>query len=207
MTKQEFLKILEAELKRLPESDRADILRDQEEYIREAMSDGRSEAHVIDSLGDPAKLAKALVAEARIAETEQAVAPSGSASAPPRPAGLPTQMSATVRAVFAFAALAPFNLIFVLGPFCAICGILFAGWAVGGAIALVGGGVLFVWLTELLTLGGSFWATIASILLGTGILALGAGALGLLALFTAQFLQLTLKYLRWNIDLILNQKN
>ncbi len=51
MTKKEFLEKLREELKGLSRSDIDDIINDQEEFIRDAVSAGRSEEEVVSSLG------------------------------------------------------------------------------------------------------------------------------------------------------------
>lgn len=197
-SKEQFLKTLEENLSRLPSEERRDIVRDQDEYLREAIRSGRSEAEAVASLGDPTKLARELVAEARLTAIEESIQTTPKTP----PTALTHQLGATTRAVFAIAALAPFNLIFVLGPFMACVGILFAGWAVSGAFAFTGGAVLFAVVSELLTVGASIWAHVSSISLGLGVIAVAVSCLGLMAGVTSLFTVASLRYLRWNLELI-----
>ena len=106
-----YLDSLKTHLRQLPEGDVADILRDQEEYIRDAVGAGRSEEDAIQSLGEPKAFAANLIAELKI---QQAI----------QPGSLQKQMRGTIGAVCAILALAPINLIFVLGPFLALAGFL-----------------------------------------------------------------------------------
>ena len=64
MNKMEFLNLLRKGLDGLPIEDINDIIRDQEEYINDAMAAGKSEQVGVDSLGDPKVLAATLRAQA-----------------------------------------------------------------------------------------------------------------------------------------------
>lgn len=190
-SKSEFLQILGQHLARLPESERADILRDQEEFFRDALASGRTEADVIGSLGDPKQLAKTLIAEAKLTGAET----SSNSS-------LRTQMGATMRAVIAIVTLAPFNLIFVLGPFLGLLGCLVAGWAVGASFLIAGGAAVFFLVTELMQLSASTFAHVASFLFSIGVVMFSFSFLALMAWVSGWVATLTVRYLRWNLDLI-----
>lgn len=190
-SKTEFLQILGQHLARLPESERADILRDQEEFFRDAVASGRTEADVIGSLGDPKQLAKTLIAEAKLTGAE-----TNSNSS------LRNQMGTTMRAVIAIVTLAPFNLIFVLGPFLGLLGCLLAGWAVGASFLIAGGVAVFFLVTELMALSASTFAHVASFLLSIGVVMFSFSFLALMAWVSSWVASLTVRYLRWNLDLI-----
>ena len=104
MKKEEFLKQLDLSLVGISLHERQDILRDQEEYIREAVSAGRNEESVIASLGSPKELATNLSVDTKIQKAVKTDA-------------FGKQIQNTFSAVLAILALAPLNLIFVLGPF------------------------------------------------------------------------------------------
>jgi len=201
-SKAEYLKILGQHLARLPESERADILRDQEEFFRDAMASGRTEADVIGSLGDPKQLAKALIAEAKLTGAETSFNTSSSTSSDVPNTSLRNQMGATMRAVIAIVTLAPFNLIFVLGPFLGLLGCLVAGWAVGASFLIAGGAAVFFLVTELIPIGASTFAHIASFFLGAGVVMFSFSFLALMAWVSSWVARLTVRYLRWNLDLI-----
>jgi uncharacterized membrane protein len=201
-SKNEYLQILGQHLARLPESERADILRDQEEYFREALANGRTEADVIGSLGDPKHLAKALIAEAKLSGAETSFNTASTPNSDSSNASLRNQMGATMRAVIAIVTLAPFNLIFVLGPFLGLLGCLVAGWAVGASFLIAGGAAVFFLVTELMPLGASTIAHIASFLLSAGVVMFSFSFLALMAWVSSWVARLTVRYLRWNLDLI-----
>ncbi|MGZ3727113.1 MAG: DUF1700 domain-containing protein, partial [Pseudobdellovibrio sp.] len=151
MNKKDFLDTLKVALSGLHSEEVQDILRDQEEFIREAVSAGRSETDVLNSLGNPIELAKNLKAEFKIekaseqikkAEEQMDDKSSGNKS-------FSKNVSAMMSAVGAVLLLAPFNLIFVLGPLLAAIGIFMAGWSVSIAISVVGLALLGVLLISI----------------------------------------------------------
>ena len=197
-TQQDYLQELKAHLSPLPEAERTDILRDQEEFFREAVANGRTELDVIGSLGEPKQLARALIAESRLAATENLLNPSeGGAKGP-----VSDQLKATLRAVLAIVTLAPFNLIFVLGPFLGLLGCLLAGWVVGAAFLIAGGASIFFVFTELNTAAASIWAHTSSVFFALGVATASIAFLGFMAWVSSLVAQLSVKYLRWNLQII-----
>ncbi|CAM4347197.1 DUF4097 family beta strand repeat-containing protein [Lacicoccus alkaliphilus] len=61
MTKKDFLRKLESGLRPLPAAVRNEILSEYENHINEGMHDGKSEGAVVESLGDPAAIAEAVL--------------------------------------------------------------------------------------------------------------------------------------------------
>lgn len=199
MTQQEFLQQLGQHLQRLPEADRKDILRDQEEFFREAIANGRTESDVIGSLGDPKQIAKALIAELKLTGAESSLSDATSAT---KNSSLRGQMGATLRAVLAIVTLAPFNLIFVLGPFLGLLGCLVAGWAVGASFLIAGGAAVFFLFSDLLFLSASGLAHAASFFFAMGVIIFSFSFLAMMAWISSWVVRLTVRYLRWNLDLI-----
>lgn len=111
MTKQAFLAALASALERIPESERNDILRDYEEYFIDAQSAGRSDAEVIAQLGQPAQLAKQLIADRHLTHAQNNLT-----------------FSSFLRATLAVVSLTFFNLVFILGPMIGVVGMLFGLW-------------------------------------------------------------------------------
>lgn len=197
----EYLAELKNHLARLPADECEDILRDQEEFFREAVLSGRTELDVIGSLGEPKQLAKTLIAESRVAASENALGVQDA-----KPASLPKQVNAMLRAFIAIIALAPFNLIFVLGPFIALLVCLFTAWCLGGVSLLFGLGSIVMVASELTGLGASVWAHVSSVFLGLSVTMFSLAFLGMLAVVTSWIAQGTVRYLRWNLDLIAERK-
>lgn len=113
MTKETFLKQLDASLNRLPFEERQDILQDFEEHFSNAFADGKTEEEIIAALGSPQQIAKELLASYHLEKVENNMTTAN-----------------IIRAVWAVIGLGFFNLVFVAGPFFGLMGILFAGWAV-----------------------------------------------------------------------------
>lgn len=189
MTKAEFLERLRVHLSRLPEAEREDILRDQEELIRDALESGRSEEDIIASLGDPKTLGANLVAESRIQKLEDS--PS-----------LNVAVRNSFPAILAVLTLAPFNVIFVLGPFLALVGIIFAGW-----------GLSIAGVVTSLSVGAAYFSELIYIPVGSathlsaGFFLLGVFGLSLLGLsfmiyVTHFFVIGTIRYLKWNLKFV-----
>ncbi|MGM9954339.1 MAG: DUF1700 domain-containing protein [Peribacillus sp.] len=111
MNKEQFLKQLEASLKRLSIEERQDILQDYEEYFTIGMEKGKSEQEISASLGNPKQIAKELLASYHLDMVQQT-----------------TSTGNILRAVWAVIGLGFFNIVIVLGPFIALVGVVFSGW-------------------------------------------------------------------------------
>lgn len=176
MIREQYLGHLWELLAPVPEKLRREWMYDYEEHFRVSAELGRSEEEAAGELGDPRLIAKELLLNYRV---DQADNKSGS-------------ITLVSRAVFAAVSLGFFNLIFVLGPFCAVLGVLAALWVT--AIA-VGASSLMVMYEGLF--GEAVTAVqagfIALGLIGLGML-LGAGTHWL----TRAFAKLTLQYLKFN---------
>jgi uncharacterized membrane protein len=189
MKRHEFISQLKTELAGLPSNEIDDIIRDQNEMLDDAMASGRSEEDVVQSFGSPKELANSLKAEIKIDHA----------------AGqkhLGNQVKGAVGAVGALLVLAPFNLIFVLGPFCALAGILFGGWAASLAIGLVALALLVVFFTKLIFVSAT--ASVYFAILFAFLALLGIGYLLLMAMYsvTRFILNIVISYLRWNLNFI-----
>jgi uncharacterized membrane protein len=189
MNRGEFLEALRAQLQYLPQKDADDIIRDQEEYIRDAVASGRSEQEVINGLGDPKAFAAGVSAEAKIEKAAQATS-------------IKQQTSSAFSAVLALVVLAPLNLIFVLGPFLGVCGILIGGWAVAGACMVVAASLVGFFLSKALVLTIGVMAQVSTFFLLLGIFGLGSLGVIIMLKVTEIFLKATVSYLRWNLKFV-----
>lgn len=191
MNKHEFIRALEKELRGLPREESRDILYDYEEHFALGKADGKSEAEIAEALGSPVALGRKYRAQSLVEAAER------------------DQTAGSVfRAVLATLGLGIFNLIFVLGPFIALLAVLFALFAVSGAVILVGVATFFA-VTPLPMIWGhvSLPAFVlehpaASIPLSIGLTALGSLMVLVSGYITLGVFRLTLKYLRFNIDII-----
>lgn len=186
MTKNDYLNSLRRELSGFSKEELDDVIRDQEEYINDAIASGRSEEEVIKSLGYSSSLARELKASYHLKSAEDNK-------------GLFSKTESTMNVVFALCVLAPFNLIFVLGPFLAMCGTLFSLWVVGFTFVATSVVLLF--------------ASLATVFMGP-LIFVGSffGALGLIGcsllfdygcyIVTLGFLKVMVWYSRKNLEFI-----
>lgn len=163
----------------VPEHIRAEWLYDYDMHFRMSAERGIPEEQTAMELGDPRLIARELLLGYRVREAESR-----------------QNVVSVTRAVLATLGLGFFNLIFVLGPFFAVLGILIAFWAVSaalfaGALAAVYEGAV----GELVNLQQGVSAAV--LLCGLGML---AGASSLYA--TRGFFKATLKYLKFNTRLV-----
>ncbi|WP_257349492.1 DUF1700 domain-containing protein [Pseudalkalibacillus decolorationis] len=107
MLRSEFMNELERLLKDLPEAEQQEILFDYKEHFEIGKQDGKSEEEVSDSLGSPRSIANELKADFHINQAKE------------------NQSVNTIsKAVIATLSLGFFNLIFVLGPFIGLVGVM-----------------------------------------------------------------------------------
>ena len=128
MKQDAFIQQLRQELASLPKQAVDEIVADYREYIGDALAAGRSEEEVIAALGDPAKLARELKAQANYRQWERH-----------------RSFSNLMRVVTSIAGLGLLNVI-LLVPFMLYLVLLTAGYAASAGIAIAG-------LVTVLTLG------------------------------------------------------
>jgi uncharacterized membrane protein len=189
MKRSEFFYELRKELQGLSFDEVEDIVRDHEEMLTDGIAAGKSEEELLSSFGKPQELARALKAQNRIDKASEEKV-------------LSKQLRGVLGAVGALLVLAPFNLIFVLGPFCALLGVLIGGWAAGIAVSAVALALLVVFFSKLIFVSASVWVYLS---LFFGFLGcIGAASLVLIAMYfvTRFFAKLLLSYLKWNLNFI-----
>ncbi|WP_019908623.1 HAAS signaling domain-containing protein [Paenibacillus sp. HW567] len=176
MTQEQFLKQLRELMNPIPEPLRSEWILDYEEHFRQAAGDGLAEEQIAEELGDPRQLAKEMLLVYRVNEAES----SNGRFAP------------VSRAVFATVGLGFFNLVFVLGPYIMLLGVLLMCWA-----SSVMSGIAALTAIYEGIIGGAFTLIqgifVAILLLGLGML-LGAFSRWL----TQAVSRMTLQYLKFN---------
>ncbi|ASS68042.1 MULTISPECIES: DUF1700 domain-containing protein [unclassified Paenibacillus] len=185
MNREQYLQQLWNLLSPVPERTRKEWMYDYEEHFRMAAEHGRLEEEAASELGDPRLVAKELLLGYRVAEAES------------KGGSLPS----VSRAVFAAVGIGFFNLVFVLGPYFGLLGVLFAFWAVSASLVVSVVPVLYEgWFGDALT--GPQAISAAMVLLSLGLLS-GAGTYKL----TRSFMSLTLKYLQLNTRIMKGRKS
>jgi len=125
MTRQAFIARLRDGLRGLPPQTIAEIVADYETHFADGEAAGRTEAEVVDALGDPGRLARELRAEIGLKRWEAERSPSGAAAA-----------------IFAVLGLGALDLFILLPVLMTIGGVLFGG-AVAAIAGLFAGGAMF----------------------------------------------------------------
>lgn len=191
MTKEEFLRELEKELKGIDEKDVKEILADQEEFVRDAMSAGRSEQEVLRSLGSPKALADSLKLEYKVKRIDSAESTWESYKEMLGSWGI-------------LLALAPFNFLLLFGPVIAILSFLFSWIVTSATIVFTGAALLIAQFIVGFFAGFNFVQT-ATLLFGSiGIISLGLIGVAIFIIVSKIFIKLFISYAQWNISLVKN---
>lgn len=186
MNRKDYINKLSMYLQGLPSSEIQDILSDYEEHFDIGISKGKTEEEISKELGDPREVAEGYRTSYRNIQRDNVDRDYS-----------PYDNS---RKILIILMLIAFNLIIVLGPYIALVGILlsFYGIAIG---------LMFVGVVILFGLPFSFFIPIPAPHPLTSIsFGIGLGGLGLLIIILSVYLtkllyQLTVKYIKWNIEL------
>jgi uncharacterized membrane protein len=188
MNRAMFLSELRMGLSGLPQSEIDDTVADYEAHFAEGLAAGRSEAAIASALGDPARLARELRAEAGFKRWE-------------------TERSAgsMVSAVFALLGLATLDLIFLIPFVTAIGAILLSMLVTAIALFFAGGAVWLLALFPGLVMfgtSGMLGNGMALALAGFGLIAGGVGLMALTWLLLDVFIRGLVQYARLHFRLI-----
>ncbi len=179
MSKKEFLLELERYLRSLSAVERNDILQDYEDHFTFGIEEGKSEEEISEALGSPKQLAREILADYHIEKMETSKSTGN-----------------IFRAVWSVIGLGFVNLVLVLGPFLALVGLLVGGWIMGISFILT---PVLVLLNALFNVGTFEWFDLffSLALSGLGIfISLGMYYVSL------GFINLLLKYLKYNISIV-----
>jgi uncharacterized membrane protein len=188
MNRAMFLSELRMGLYGLPQSEIDDTVADYEAHFADGLAAGRSEAAIANALGDPARLARELRAEAGFKRWETERSP-----------------GSMVSAVIALLGLATLDLIFLI-PFVCVVGAILLSMLVTAIALLFAGGA--VWLLALFpgvmisATSGMLGSGAALALAGFGLIAGGVGLGALTWLLLDVFVRGLVQYARLHFRLI-----
>jgi uncharacterized membrane protein len=192
MKKTEFLSELYNSLGNMSDADKQDVLNDYEEHFRVGMADGRTEEEIAQSLGNPRVIGNSFRIDAMLDEPKEGGGTSG---------------ASVLRAVFASISLTFLNLVFVVGPFFGLVGVLIGLWAVTFSMTVSGICVSlsflkldFVNIPQLID--NTFWNYMFMFFSGIGIGALGFLASLGMGILTKWFFIGVASYVRFNARVI-----
>jgi len=186
MNKNEFIEILKSNLSKLPKDEIDDIIYDYEEHFRIGLENGKAESEICSELGNPKAISKQFFADKSL-----------------QIATNNTTYKNTLRAIFAIAALGFFNLVLVLGPFIGLVGVIISFYATGISFVFSGVATFFASLLDPFVEAIYVDMNIISALCFS-IFFVCIGLLILIGTFylTKILLNILMKYLKWNLDLI-----
>ncbi len=123
MSRDQFIAQLRQSLGNMSEAEKQDIIYDYDEHFRNGLAEGKTEEQIAQALGNPRIIGKSYRIDALLEE--------------PREGGGVTAAS-VLRAIILSLSLTFVNVVFVLGPFIALLGVLFALWCAVAAIVFSG---------------------------------------------------------------------
>lgn len=188
MNRAMFLSELRMGLSGLPHNEIEETIADYEAHFSEGLAAGRSEGAIANALGDPARLARELRAEAGFRRWESE-----------RSAG------SLIGAVIALLGLATLDLIFLIPFVCVVGAILLSMFVTAIALFFAGGAVwLFALFPGLMMFGstGMLGSGVALALAGFGLIAAGVGLAALTWLLMDVFVRGLVNYARLHFRLL-----
>ena len=188
MTKDEFLKELEKELNFLTDLEKREVLEDQDEFIREAVSQGRSEEEVVRSLGSAKSFAEAVRLEHKIKRIQDA---------PDTWSSVKESLTAT-GVLFG---LMPLSLLLLFGPGLVILSFLFS-WLTVSLSILIPSSLFFLLSFFVFFFGFGIFEFLGVFFLSLGFLLGSLASLALLFSLVKFVVGLFVRYLKWNISLV-----
>ncbi|MBF9016891.1 MULTISPECIES: HAAS domain-containing protein [unclassified Oceanispirochaeta] len=193
MTEKQFIKILKQNLKGLSEEDQIEILSDYNEHFLLGKESGKDEEEICISLGDPAQIGKNSRVELLMDKAEQESAAGN-----------------VFKAVVASFSLGFFNIVFVLGPYLGLAGVMIGLW--GTSVSLMLSGLicslavifrpLILIFIPFMTYPVGFGINLALFLAGIALFSLGSLAVIGMTKISKLFYRGTVKYLQSNLKII-----
>lgn len=179
MTKEQFLTEFSRHLRPLTALEKSDIMQDYEDHFDFGMEEGKTEDEIAASLGSPKQLAREILAEYHIDKMEAS-----------------KSTGSIFRAVWSVIGLGFVNLVLVLGPFIALIGLLFGGWAIGVSFTL---SPLLVFINAIFNPGTFEWL---DLFMSLALCGLGFFISIGMYYVTLNFKNLTLRYLKYNVSVV-----
>lgn len=194
MKENEFIKILTNNLKGLSTEDKDDILSDYIEHFRNGREDGKTEEQIARSLGNPIHIGKVSRAEFLVNRAEDDK----------------YNIGYVLKAIIATVSLSFFNLVFVLGPYLGLVGILIGLWLSAISITFSGIAVsivsifghIFPFIIDDIYIPSDFIINFAGFLSGVVMFSVGSLIIIGSIIITKYFLIGTINYLKSNVKII-----
>ncbi|PWR69816.1 HAAS signaling domain-containing protein [Methanospirillum lacunae] len=187
MQKDEYLSQLRQAIRALPEDEQEEILADYDEHFRMGITEGRTEVEIASALGDPRSIGKEYAAVSLVNRAEESPSARGIG-----------------RAVLATVGLGLFNLFVVFLPFLILVLMIVLILIIGFSIACAGpflAGYAVLILIGVLPMQLDT-PPLAAVFFGIGLTSAGLLMIALDYWLTRICYRQTIRYLRWNIEVI-----
>ncbi len=189
---QNFISELKHHLRKLPHEDVEEIINDQQDFIREAMAEGKSEEDILKSFGSAKEMADSLIAENKVQKISSAD-------------GFWPLVKAILGSIGAVIILAPINFIILLGPVLACFCVVITMLGLGAGFFFGGLAGVYIYFAKVLTITMGAAAHLTAFFTALGFIGLGTIFLFITYYITYGFGQAFVSYFNWNINFI--QKN
>jgi uncharacterized membrane protein len=183
MTRDAFLSALKAHLRRVPAKTVNEIIADYASHFDEGMAHGRNEADIAAALGDPARLARELRAEAGLKRWDEE-----------------RSASAAGAAILAILSLGAIDVLILFPILLAVAATLFALACV--SVALLCAGVVLLVVVAPFGFTGFAGTLVQALLAGIGCFAMGASVGALTILIGRGVINLLIRYGRFHVGLL-----
>jgi uncharacterized membrane protein len=188
MTQKQFIVTLRKSISGLPEAEKRGILSDYEEHFTIGLQKGKSEEEIAQALGNPKTIGKAIRIDGLLQDKEEGYS-----------------VATVFRVLLAGLSLGLFNIIIVIGPYLGLVAVVISLWAVALSLGLSGVAVILALILQpIFPAAFSFAGLNIAFLIFASI---GVSALGLLSLIgmwqlSRWFLDMSVKYVRFNLHII-----
>jgi uncharacterized membrane protein len=180
MTKDQFLSTLRDHLTGVSPAAADDIVADYASHFDEGMAAGRSQQDIAAALGDPARLARELRAQAGLRRWDEERSPSAAAGA-----------------VLAILSLGAIDLLILLPVLMVVSSLIFAFGCAAAALTVAG--IIMLMVSPFALFGGGF---VQALLGGFGFMSAGVSLGALMALCAIGLVNLLIRYGRFHMRLI-----
>lgn len=185
MKKEEFIEELKKELRFLNQEELVEVISDQEEFIRDAMSTGRSEEEVIASLGSPKSFAESIKLEYKMKKIKDSSSTWDS-------------VKESLTATGILFGLMPLAVLLLLVPGVSIFSFLFS-WFVTTLVFMMISMFMIMGSFLVFIVGMGFTEFFAVIFLSLGFAFASLASLALLVTLVKFFVNLLVKYINWSL--------
>ena len=192
MKKEIYLAELAQQIRKLPETERQDILADYEAHFEAGREAGKSDSDIARALGTPKSVGQEIMMNTLVRKMDAA----------PERRLLPPSLGHILLMILI---LAPFNFFMLVCPFLILFTLVLTGWV----FPLTIGGTAFAALAFFFKSGADpvgVWSGLSLSCMFLGMLGLAAISAMVMAVITRAALQILFSFFKWNLDFIQSRR-